>query len=128
MSDLTLKSDATKGQVKTVVDVEAKTVSCVHHSHNKAAGASFLLNWLLDFSHVSIADVYRMAGENVKIVIRRGFTDDTQPKAATWDNVTFDVAEYLVRQSDPTKAAKAVLARYSKAEILAMLEGIESDE
>ena len=123
MSDLILKSEATKGQVETIVDVENMTVSCVHHSNNKAAKASYLLNWKLDFSGISDGEVLKMAAENLKIIVRRGFTEATNPKAKDWDNVTFLASDFIVKRTSKKDKATAALGAMSNEEILAYLEG-----
>ncbi len=123
MLKLTLKSEDTKALVDTSVDVEKAAVTCVHHSMNKAAKASYLLHWVLDFSSMSQADILKMAAENLKIVIRRGFADATSPKASDWDNVTFVAADFMVAKVSKSVKARATLAVMSDAEILAYLEG-----
>ena len=99
MSNLTLKSDSTKGQVETRVDVENATVTCIHHSNNKAANASYLLHWVLDFAGISQEEILKMAAENLKIIIRRGFTEAITPKAKDWDNVTFWAGDFIVTRT-----------------------------
>ena len=123
MSDLTLKSEATKGQVETSVNVETMQVSCVHHSNNKAAKASYLRHLMLDFSGISEGEVLKMAAENLKIIVRRGFTDATNPKAQDWDNVTFLAADFIVKRTSKKDKATAALGAMSNEEILAYLEG-----
>ena len=123
MPDLTLKSESTKGQVCTVVDVKKANVICIHHSNNKAANASYLLNWKLDFSGISQEDILKMAAENLKIIIRRGFTDATKPKFSDWDHVTFDAADFIVKRVSKKDKATAALGAMSNEEILAYLEG-----
>ncbi len=128
MNKLILKSEATKNSVDTVVDVEHGTVSCIHHSQNKKAKASYLLKWVLDFSHISEEDKLRMCAEHLKIVIRRGFTEATSPKASDWDNVTFDAADFLVKKISKDAKRAATLDGMSDEQILEYLQNRKDDE
>ena len=128
MANLILKTEANKGHVETKVDVEKATVSCVHFSKNKKANATYLLTWLLDFRYVTDEDILRMAAENLKITIRRGFTDATKPKAEDWDGVTFNAADFLVTRRSAKSKGESAMAAMSKADILAYLEGRDDDE
>ncbi len=119
---LTLKSEETKARVETTYDADTKIARCVHHSNNKAAKASYLLTWGIDLSTMTDDEIIGEAVKNLKITIRRGFTESKNPKAKDWDHVTFVGKDFVTTRKTKSEKAKDTLGAMSNEEILAYLE------
>lgn len=111
-----------KSLKQTSVDLKSKLVTCDHASTHKTLsdGARFQQRWVLDYSDLSEEEIATAMAEYFLIAIRRRFASCDKPKAADWDNVTFDLRDFITVRQSPVEKAARLLESFTDEQLAAM--------
>lgn len=126
---------ALKGEVisrNTIVDVDENTVLKQHVTFNKPTQSGYILDWVFNFSDVSIKELMELASRDLVIKHRPAFKLCPKADLEPWDTKTFSVRDFLDREGgvklSPVERATRAVAKLSNDERLALIESLESDE
>lgn len=112
------------GNKSTTANVDTEIVTCVHTTVHQSISKDerFQMTWLLFFGDMTEAQILEAAAEHFVIKIRRSMAKVAKPTNDDWNNVTFNVKEYITSRVSHVDKMAAKFAGFTDAQKEELLE------